>query len=490
MMRRSLIWLLTGALLVVSGVLASAASSASSRASSNVASAAPLSAALTGVHKIKHVVVIMQENRSFDQYFGTFPLADGIPGLAGHPGKIPCLPDAKSSQCDKPFHDANDANFGGPHGVVNALADMNCRNKFLHTGCHMNNFVKQAQQGKFCGTLNPNCVPCKLKNQSQCVDVMGYHTAADIPNYWKYARHYVLQDHMFEPNQSWSLPEHLYLVSEWSARCRSGARPYSCKNAIERPSHAAGTQYAWTDMTYLLHRFGVSWGYYVASGTEADCVNPSVATCAAVRQSASTPGVWNPLPSFTDVAKDHQLGNIRPLSAFLSAAKTGKLPAVSWVTPSRAVSEHPPQLVSAGQKYVTGLINAVMQSPDWKSTAIFLAWDDWGGFYDQAVPPAVDGNGYGLRVPAMVISPYARKGFIDHQTLSSDAYNKFIENDFLGGQMLDPKTDGRPDPRPDVREASPVLGSLIKDFDFTQRPRPPLILPVCPATDLTPRPKC
>jgi phospholipase C len=108
-------------------------------------------------------------------------------------------------------------------------------------------------------------------------------------------------------------------------------------------------------------------------------------------------------------------------------------------------------LVSAGQTYVTGLINLIMQSPDWKSTAIFLVWDDWGGFYDNLVPPHVDRNGYGLRVPALVISPYARRGYIDHQVLSFDACVTFIEADFLGGERLDPKTDGRWDPRPDVR---------------------------------------
>jgi phospholipase C len=131
-----------------------------------------------------------------------------------------------------------------------------------------------------------------------------------------------------------------------------------------------------------------------------------------------------------------------------------------------------------------------MNSPDWNSTAIFLAWDDWGGFYDQVVPPGVDVNGFGLRVPGIVISPYAKQGYIDHQTLSFDAYTKFIEDDFLGGQRLDPATDGRPDPRPDVREDNPILGDLTSDFDFSQPPRPPTILPVCPATDLTPAPKC
>src|SRR5205807_4213771 len=107
------------------------------------------------------------------------------------------------------------------------------------------------------------------------------------------------------------------------------------------------------------------------------------------------------------------------------------LPAVSWINPNASVSEHPPSRVSRGQAYVTTVINTIMRSPQWKSTAIFLAWDDWGGFYDHVKPPVVDLNGYGLRVPAMVISPYARRGYIDHQKLSFDAFVKFIEDDFL-----------------------------------------------------------
>jgi phospholipase C len=106
-----------------------------------------------------------------------------------------------------------------------------------------------------------------------------------------------------------------------------------------------------------------------------------------------------------------------------------------------------------------------------------LSWDDWGGFYDHVVPPRVDQNGYGIRVPGIVISPYARRGFIDHQTLSHDAYVKFIEDDFLNGIRIDPKTDGRPDRRPSVRETQPILGDLRADFDFRQTPRAPEMLP-------------
>ena len=158
------------------------------------------------------------------------------------------------------------------------------------------------------------------------------------------------------------------------------------------------------------------------------------------------------------------------------------MPAVSWIIPNGADGEHPTALVSRGQAYVTNLVNAIMQSPEWDSTVIFLSWDDWGGFYDHVVPSMADQNGYGIRVPGIVISPYAKQGYIDHQNLSFDAYLKFIEDLFLNGQRLDPKNDGRPDSRPDVRENSPILGDLMQDFDFSQAPRGPLILPPHPTT--------
>ena len=219
---------------------------------------------------------------------------------------------------------------------------------------------------------------------------------------------------------------------------------------------------------------GVSWVYYLDHGGIGD----------AGHSGPGVPVIWNILPGFTDVHQDSQTANLQDLTHYFAAAKAGTLPALSWVVPDATDSEHPPNLVSTGQSYVTSVINAAMQSPDWNSTAIFLTWDDWGGFYDQVVPPNVDSLGYGIRVPALVISPYAKQGYIDHQTLSYDAYLRFIEDDFLGGQRLDPKTDGRPDSRPTVRENAPQLGNLINDFDFTQQPRAPLVLSVQPKTTL------
>jgi phospholipase C len=305
-----------------------------------------------GIHKIKHIVIIMQENRSFDSYFGTYPGADGIPGLAGNPGHVPCVPDPLRHRCVRPYHDPDDISYGGPHDAAAFVTD---------------------------------------------------------------------------------------------------------------------------------YRHHVSWGYYIKEGPEPDCEDAQM-FCPYQPQSARTPGIWNPLPSFDTVHEDNQLGNIQDTRRFYAAVRSGHLPAVSWVIPNGIVSEHPPSSIKAGQAYVTSLINAIGRSREWKSTAIFLAWDDWGGFYDHVRPPMIDQNGYGFRVPGLVISPYARRGYIDHQRLSFDAFAKFIEDDFLGGQRLNPKTDGRPDPRPDVREDAPGLGDLRKDFNFNQRPRPPLILPLHPRT--------
>jgi phospholipase C len=442
-------------------------------------------ATASGIHKIKHVVIIMQENRSFDSYFGTFPGADGIPRRNGH--FTVCLPRTVGG-CTKPFHDPRIVNGGGPHLHQDAVTAID--------GGKMDGFVQDAERGdRGCTvTINPKCVA------GMRTDVMGYHDAREIPNYWTYARDFVLNDHMFEPVTSWSLPAHQYMVSAWAAKCSSSAAS-SCKNNIGEPftpvaqqrfvdraiaTGSAPVHDAWTDITYLLHRHHVSWGYYVEKGDEPDCEDDA-ARCPLKPQDYKTPGIWNPLPLFTDVQKDGQLGNIQPVRSFVSAAASGTLPAVSWITPSQVNSEHPPASIREGQAWVTNLVNKVMSGPDWSSTAIFVSWDDWGGFYDHVAPPTVDGNGYGLRVPGLVISPYAKRGYIDHQTLSHDAFLKFIEDDFLGGQRLDPKTDGRPDPRPGVRENTAQLGNLVADFDFRQPPRRPEILPTDPqAGFLTP----
>lgn len=451
------------------------------RVSSALAAIAMLSGATTArnadpIHKIRHVIIIMQENRSFDSYFGTYPGADGIAMRDGVP--IACVPDPARRTCVRPYRETADQNAGGPHNAAAADADID--------GGKMDGFIKIAERNAHFGGC-PNDIPtCSARGRE--VAVMGYHTGADLANYWAYAKRYVLNDHMFAAVRSWSLPAHVYMVSEWAAHCSQIGNPASCisdrafdrrdelpKDLLLKGALPGRPDYPWTDLTYLLHAHGISWAYYVMDGFEPDCENDQ-ASCSLKPQTARTPGIWNPLPSFTDVKADGQLQNVKDTTQFFSDVASGNLPAVVWITPSNRYSEHPPGLVSTGQAYVTGLIDAVMRSRYWNSTAIFVSWDDWGGFYDHVTPPDVNVFGYGLRVPGLVISPYARRGYIDHQTLSHDAYVKFIEDDFLGGARLDPRTDARPDPRTSVPENAPILGDLRADFDFTQAPRPPAIL--------------
>jgi len=309
-------------------------------------------AGLIGLQKIRHVVIIMQENRSFDSYFGTFPGADGIPGLAGNPGSIPCSRDKTTGACVPPYHDTADRNFGGPHTTNSAVADI--------ADGQMNGFQQQSRNAISRVCANPDDPRCVLGGSP---DVMGYHDATEIPNYWAYAHHFVLNDHMFESENSWSLPAHLALVSGWSAQCSTPGDPMSCVTTLASPFGALGpgnkTDYPWTDLTYLLHRYHVSWGYYIGVGRQPDCTHGRM-FCQLARQTPATPNIWNPLLRFDTVHDDGQVGNIQPVTNFVAAARYGRLPSVAWVVPSQDVSEHPPALVSSGEAYVTGLINAVM----------------------------------------------------------------------------------------------------------------------------------
>jgi len=439
---------------------AGACVTAPARERTSVSPKPPPSIEPQGIFKLDHLIFVVQENRSFDHYFGTYPGADGIP-------KNVCVPHPMlDDKCMEPYHGTNLNNVGGPHGKTPAVRDIN--------GGKMDGFIRStliSDKTDDC-TREPFADRCDAKTGPQRQpDVMSYFTRREIPNYWAYADEYVLQDRIFESVDSFSLPSHMMLISGWAASCKNPHDPMSCTS---NPTVKQTSAYPWTDITWLLHREGVSWAYYVGDGTRLCKGWPD---CPPLHKPTQTPYNWNPAPGFLTIKQNGQLKNIRHVADFFERAETGDLPQVAWVIPGRMYSEHPGQSnVRDGEAYVTEVVNAVMQGPAWETTAIFVTWDDWGGFYDHVKPPRVDALGYGLRVPGLLISPYAKKGFIDHQTLSYDAYLKLIEDRFLGGQRLDPKTDGRPDSRPSVREYEKILGDLIKEFDFDQEPREPLIL--------------
>ena len=122
--------------------------------------------------------------------------------------------------------------------------------------------------------------------------------------------------------------------------------------------------------------------------------------------------------------------NVVDVSEFMRDVKARKLPAVSWLTPSFKLSDHPPTSICAGEIWFVTEMNGLMRSPYWSSTAVILTWDDFGGFYDHVPPPHVDLYGLGPRVPAIVISPWARSGFIDHDTMEFASVLRFIETIF------------------------------------------------------------
>jgi len=437
---------------------------------------------------ILHVIIIMQENRSFDQYFGTFPGALGPP-----PGTcVPLNPANPNGGCVAPFHDPHDMNAGGPHSSPDAQVDLDDG----ITTDKLDGFVwRQTQYGKI--ACPPGTVCGVVADGIARHDVMGYHTDAEIPNYWAYAQHFVLQDNMFEGVRTWSLPSHLDLASEWVAVCTDPLQAMTCTTDPYAVTWTPGktTNFPWANLFQLLDVNGVTWKWYLGQGTEPDCEDGAM-TCAPQAQQSTVPSIWNPAPYFSSV-KAGGLAYITahnpPIDQFLKDINAGQLPQVSWVVPTNDYSEHPPRGLTGGMEYVTSMVNAVMQSPYWNNTAIFIAWDDWGGFYDHAIPPNVDDNdtktpiqGYGLRVGGMMISAWARPGLIDSQLLSFDNYAMFFENLFAGGARLDPVQLGNPDNRPDIRDeitqvtfpdgSTAPVGDLLDEFDFTQAPLSPLIL--------------
>jgi phospholipase C len=239
-----------------------------------------------------------------------------------------------------------------------------------------------------------------------------------------------------------SLPNHLYLIAGQSGGLTTNARGGSI-NFNSTLVH--NSTFYFSSAMDELNAKGISWSYYAGGYTYLNN--------------------WNPLPGFKSFKDDSarfisHMGQSEKLASDISA---GKLASVVWVMPpTDSDSEHPPYDIRLGQRWVVSTVNAIMQSPYWNSTAIFLTWDDYGGWYDHVAPPQVDGTGYGFRVPTLVISPYAKQGLIDHTLADHTSILKFIETTF-GIPALS------------TRDAS--ASSLMEAFDFSAAPRAPLVLP-------------
>jgi hypothetical protein len=285
---------------------------------------------------------------------------------------------------------------------------------------------------------------------------------SDLPNYFNYAQHFVLADNMFSSIQGASFVNHLYTVGAQSDNIFTQPSPAQT-NGGSCDSIPGTYTYVWNDDNTVTQTFpcvdfttladelqsaGVTWKFYASLLGEPGYPFTTLAAINHIRNSS----LWNNVV-------DHALFN--------KDAQSGNLPAVSWLIPTSGNDEHPPSGTCPGENWTIAALNAIMSGPDWNTTAVFIMWDDFGGFYDHVSPPVVDKFGLGPRVPLLIISPYAIAGKISHTQYEPSSILKFIEERF----GLPPLAG---------RDAN--ANSTIDSFDFSQSPLQPLLLTkrVCP----------
>jgi phospholipase C len=373
---------------------------------------------------IKHVVFLIKENRTFDNLFGTFPGADGV-SFGYDDGKR------------RPLTLGTDGSIGSediPHCY-------SCSRLAWNHG-KMDGFSQDAASERWAYT--------QLRR-------------AQLPNYWEWASQYVLGDNFFSSAQGPSFPNHLYAIAAQSGGAhdnprRTGAfrssNTFGCDapkgqtvTVVDSEGKEKQVQPCFEFQTEgdLLNNAGIDWAYYAADPDQLGYIWSAYSAIGHIR---NTPQ-W----------QDHVL----PVDHVISDIQKDRLPPVTWIAPRYEVSEHPQYSFCEGENWSTQVIDAIMKSPMWKSTAIFVTWDDYGGFYDHVAPPQVDDFGFGIRVPLLVISPYALNGEIDHHLGEFSSVLRFIEDNW------------------DLRQLTPrdrAAENLSYDFDFTQKPRRPDPLPL------------
>jgi phospholipase C len=388
---------------------------------------------------IKHVVFIMKENRTFDNLFGAFPgangvrtgyLADGFPvDLQSH-----CFPQVLRQEFK--------------HGYTQGLAHLN--------GGAMNGFGVDPYSAEW----------AYIQAQEK-----------DIPNYWSWAQDFAISDNFFASVLGPSFPNHLYSMAatahgthddpvppdtaptsqvnedqDWSGGITESWGSWGCDSPTgtyvlvdSRNGGPPKQEYPCFKIKVMpdtLQQAGIPWAYYGASDTQLGYQ-------------------WN-APDYIDHIRNDPVrweSHVFGVDQLIPDINDGHLPPVTWVTPTFWFSDHPGASLCQGENWTTEVVNALMQSEQWKDTAVFIVWDEWGGFYDHVRPP----EGLGFRVPAMTISPYAKPGYIDKTQGDFSSILRFIENNW------DLASLGKGEPNPG--------NDMMQNFDFKQLPLAPELLP-------------
>lgn len=369
---------------------------------------------------IQHVVFLMKENHSFDSLFGTFPGANGATsGVISTGATIPL-----SHASDTPPN-------------------------FAHT---WQTLTKDEHGGKMDW----------FDKSPGCSLTMGYacytqYQQADLPNYWAYAQNFVLADNFFSSLNGPSFPNHQYMIASQSGGAAGGA------GAVNNPSQGWGCDAKSTSVvqTYdpatklyaktfpcfdyltlgdVLDTAGVSWKYYAPPANVAGYI-------------------WSAYDAIGHVRYGADWAKVLNQKNFEADALAGNLAAVNWVTVDWAESEHPSASLAVGENRTVSIVNAIMQGPQWASTAIFITWDDPGGFYDHVPPPVLDGFGSGMRVPLLVISPFVTP-HLYHEQATFDSLLAFVEANWS---------------LPALTNRDATANNLMDVFTW---PAPPLVLPL------------
>jgi phospholipase C len=373
---------------------------------SQTGSAASTGRAAAAHNPIKHIIVIVRENHSFDNLFGRFPHADGATTAKEETKTVPLgiTPDRLG------------VDLG--HGSLTAV-------KAIHGG-KMDRFYRLLNAIQ---CVKKTCKPCKPYKVCKGYENVAEseYTQAQIPNYWTYASTFGLADHFFSTVMGDSFPNHLVTISGQNF------------NAIDNPTHPGQNLRSWgcdagPGVTVSIYRAGkVHPTYPCFNGkTLADEANAKNVSWKYYAPPAGTFGyVWSTLDSIKHIRNNPaQWQKVVTPGVFDQDVQKGTLPAISWLTSDLKTSDHPPASECESENWTVDRINQVMKSPMWKHTAIILTWDDFGGFYDHIAPPYQGAYYLGPRVPTIVISPYTIQHQVYHKRLDFRSVDLFIEDTF------------------------------------------------------------
>jgi phospholipase C len=417
--------------LLALGVLVPAGCSSHNPPSEGAASTLPAAdsptAGIAGQY-IKHVIVIIQENRTFENFFAGYPGANAP--MVGY------AKDSSGHQFQVPLQQIT---FEFP---TNLPHNWSAGIKMMDRGA-MDGFGSFGKPGKYIA--------------------YSYVDQAQLAPYYAMASQYVLADEMFPTEIGPSYTAHLTLIA--------GTDNLSNKTALaDFPSHPPedcdappGTESTYIDRQRVLHWRTGPFPCYTQFRTMADTLDAAGISWKYYLEKVMNGGIWAPFEAIHDVryGPDWNTDMGHPPPAILSDIAAGRLAAVNWVTPSKIDSDHPGMSTDRGPSWVGSIVNAIGESSYWNSTAIVVVWDDWGGWYDNAPPPQLDFRGLGIRVPCLIISPYAKQGYVSHTLYEFGSILKFIEQVY-SLPPLGSTSEGYTDTR---------ANSIIDSFDFMNQPR-------------------